>query len=254
METDSTKRFSNRVSNYVKYRPSYPAETIDFLTEQCGLNTTSKIADIGSGTGIFSALLLDKGYTIYGVEPNEDMRLSAESLFNQKESFISVDGTAENTKLASHSIDLIVCAQAFHWFKPGETRKEFKRILKDDTKPVALIWNNRLTTIDDFAKEYDGLLDEKATDYKEVNHQHLKGVNFEQFFKNGEYTLTKFLNQQNFDYEGLAGRAFSSSYVPPQDTEAGIEFARLLKKLFDKHQVNNQVVIKYETEIYLGKI
>jgi ubiquinone/menaquinone biosynthesis C-methylase UbiE len=254
MSTDSTKRFSNRVSNYVKYRPTYPTETIDYLTEKCDLNSGSKIADVGSGTGIFSELLLDKGYTIYGVEPNEDMRLSAESMLDGNDKFRSVNGTAENTTLADNSVDLVVCAQAFHWFKPDATRKEFKRILKHEDSDVALIWNNRLTQIDEFAKAYERLLEEKATDYKEVNHQHLKGVNFEQFYRDGKYTLTKFSNEQIFDYEGLAGRAFSSSYVPPQDTEAGIEFDGLLRNLFDKHQVNNKVIVKYETEIYLGKV
>lgn len=254
MKADPTKRFSNRVSNYIKYRPGYPQETISYLAKTCGLNKDSKIADVGSGTGIFSALLLDEGYTVYGIEPNEDMRLAAENSFDTNKSFVSVNGTAENTSLPDHSIDMVVCAQAFHWFDAVETRKEFNRILKDDTKFVALIWNNRLTNVDEFAKAYDKLLEERSTDYKEVNHQHLKVVNFEHFFKDGKYTLTKLPNQQVFDYEGLAGRAFSSSYVPAEGTEAGLEFARLLKEVFDKYHVNNQVVFRYETEIYLGKV
>lgn len=254
MKTDPTKRFSNRVSNYVKYRPGYPEEVIDFLIEQCNLTPDSHIADVGSGTGIFSTLLLNKGYTVYGVEPNEDMRSWAENNLSLNKNFISVNGTSENTTLPAQSIDLIVCAQAFHWFKPEETRREFKRILKDDGQYVALIWNNRLTEVDEFAKAYDNLLNEKAIDYKEVNHQHLKEVNFESFFRDGKYSLTKFPNQQIFDYEGLAGRAFSSSYVPEADSKAGIEFSRLLKQLFDEHQLNGQVKFRYETEIYLGKV
>lgn len=151
-------------------------------------------------------------------------------------------------------MDLIICAQAFHWFNAEETQKEFKRILKDDSKYVALIWNNRLTHVDPFAKSYDQLLQDKGTDYKEVNHQHLKGVNFQSFFKYGEYTLSKFANKQTFDYEGLSGRAFSSSYVPAEHTDAGIEFARLLKELFNQYHVNGQIEMRYETEIYLGKV
>jgi ubiquinone/menaquinone biosynthesis C-methylase UbiE len=254
MKQDSTQRFSNRVSNYVKYRPSYPAEVINYVSKKCCLDKGTKIADVGSGTGIFSELLLDKGYTVYGVEPNKDMRLSAEEQFKDNKSFISVNGTAEDTCLNERSIDLVVCAQAFHWFDPVKTAKEFKRILKDDLKYIALIWNNRLTQNDEFAKAYDQLLDDKGLDYKEVNHQHLKGVNFEDFYKDGKYTLTKFPNQQIFDYDGLAGRAFSSSYVPAQDTVAGLEFAKLLKAIFDKFQSNNRVVVKYETEVYLGRL
>lgn len=253
-KTDATKRFSNRVSNYIKYRPGYPDEIISYLVKECELKVTDKIADIGSGTGIFSVILLDNGYTVYGVEPNEYIRTAAENLFTNNKKFISIDGTAENTTLQQHSIDLVVCAQAFHWFHPDKTRTEFKRILKNDNKYVALIWNNRLTNVDEFSKAYDKLLEDRSTDYKKVNHQHLKGVNFEQFFKDGKYTLAKFHNQQVFDYEGLARRAFSSSYVPAQDTEGGIEFDKLLKQVFDKYQVNNKVVFRYETEIYLGKV
>jgi len=254
MKTDATKRFSNRVSNYIKYRPSYPTEVIDYLIEKCQLDRNSLIADVGSGTGIFSKLLLDQGFTVYGVEPNTDMRKAAENMLDGDKKFISIDGTAENTGLQTDFIDFVVCAQAFHWFNPVNTAIEFKRILKDNNKYVALIWNNRLTNTDDFSKAYDKLLEHKSPDYKEVDHQHLKGVNFEQFFKDGEYTLAKFLNQQVFDYESLAGRAFSSSYVPAENTEDGLEFARLLKEIFDLYNQDNQVVFKYETEVYLGKV
>jgi 2-polyprenyl-3-methyl-5-hydroxy-6-metoxy-1,4-benzoquinol methylase len=64
---DPTKRFSDRVDNYIKYRPSYPAEVINFLEKRGGLSAGSRIADVGSGTGIFSSLLLDRGYTVYAV-------------------------------------------------------------------------------------------------------------------------------------------------------------------------------------------
>lgn len=254
MKTDPTARFSNRVANYIKYRPGYPDEVISFLEEKCALNPGSKIADIGSGTGIFSALLLQNSHVVYGVEPNEAMRQSAEQRFKDNKNFLSVDGTAEATTLSDNSVDMVVCAQAFHWFKPDETRTEFKRILKSENNYVALIWNNRLTQVDEFAKAYEKLLEEKATDYSEVNHQHLKGVDFSYFYKGGQYTLTKFNNTQVFDYDGLAGRAFSSSYVPPQDTATGLEFAGLLKQIFDQYQVNGRVTIYYETEVYLGRV
>jgi ubiquinone/menaquinone biosynthesis C-methylase UbiE len=254
MKADATKRFSNRVSNYIKYRPSYPTQAIDYLVEQCRLDTNSVIADVGSGTGIFSQLLLGRDFTVYGIEPNVDMRAAAENILMGNANFTSIDGTAEHTNLQARTIDLVVCAQAFHWFDPNNTRIEFNRILKDDSKYVALIWNNRLTDTDEFARAYDKLLEDRSTDYKEVNHQHLKGVNFEQFFKDEQYILAKFSNQQVFDYAGLAGRAFSSSYVPAEGSKEGIDFAILLKDIFDQYQVNGQVVFKYETEVYLGKV
>ena len=138
MISDPTKRFSDRVDNYVKYRPGYPAEVIAFLQNECDLSSNSVIADIGSGTGIFTKLLLDKGYKVYAVEPNADMQQAAKEYLGDNGNFIPTDGSAEETTLPSSSIDLIVCAQAFHWFNNENAKAEFKRVLRADGK-VALI-------------------------------------------------------------------------------------------------------------------
>ncbi len=117
MTQNSTLRFGNRVENYAKYRPSYPDKVLEYLQQQCHLTDQSVIADIGSGTGIFTKLLLDRGYTVYAVEPNEAMRQKAEKQFKHLQSnFHSTNGTAEATTLPPKIADLIVCAQAFHWF------------------------------------------------------------------------------------------------------------------------------------------
>jgi ubiquinone/menaquinone biosynthesis C-methylase UbiE len=149
-----TQRFSNRVENYVKFRPGYPDEAISFLVKEAKLSIHSVIADVGSGTGIFTRLLLDQGFTAYAVEPNDAMRESAGKQLHTYPNFHSVNGTAELTTLSNHSIDLVVCAQAFHWFDQQKTKIEFKRILKPNGL-VALIWNNRQIDIDEFAIAYE---------------------------------------------------------------------------------------------------
>src|SRR5580692_5497799 len=128
---DNTERFSSRVGNYVKYGPGYPTEILRYLEEETGFGPDWVVADIGSGTGISTALFLDNGNTVYGIEPNQSMRESAEELLGSQERFTSVNGTAENTGLKTASIDLVVASQAFHWFEPIATRKEFSRILRD---------------------------------------------------------------------------------------------------------------------------
>lgn len=111
---DPTKRFSDRADVYAKYRPAYPPACIDFLTKQFLLTENSVVADIGSGTGLLSGLLIKKGCTVIGVEPNNDMRAQAEKeLSNDR--FVSVDGTAESTHINDSSVDLVTVAQAFHW-------------------------------------------------------------------------------------------------------------------------------------------
>lgn len=251
--SNSTARFSNRVDNYIKYRPGYPPDVLTLLKENGGLNKNSVIADIGSGTGIFTKLLLDEGYTVYAVEPNEAMRLSAEGQLGDNKKFRSVNGTAEATTLKAKSVDMVVCAQAFHWFNSPETKAEFARILKPGGL-AALIWNNRQVEIDEFSIEYEFLLQQQASDYKRVNHQNLTATDFNAFFRDGNYQLTCFPNNQLFDEAGLIGRAFSSSYVPAGDTPEGEAFLAELKKLFHRNQVDGKVNVQYQTEVYLGEV
>src|SRR3569832_1328731 len=97
MAHDSTGRFSNRVANYAKYRPSYPDKVLGHLQHECHLTSESVIADVGSGTGIFTKLLLDKGYSVYAVEPNESMRHEAEKQLKLLHGFHSVSCTAVDT-------------------------------------------------------------------------------------------------------------------------------------------------------------
>lgn len=253
MARNSTLRFSNRVENYAKYRPGYPDIVLDYLQQHCQLTETSKVADIGSGTGIFTKLLLDRGYTVHAVEPNEAMRCKAEKLLKNQENFHSVDGTAENTTLRDKGFQLVVCAQAFHWFNNRETKIEFKRILAS-LGHVALIWNNRNIDADDFAIAYEILLKQQSDDYEQINHQNLTSTDFANFFHNGKYELTRFPNFQVFNLEELTGRAFSSSYLPAPDTESGKALSSMLKNLFDQYQTNGTVIFRYDTEIYLGKL
>src|SRR4051794_35122333 len=113
---DSKARFSDRVENYVKYRPTYPTAVLGYLRDEAGLTVQSVVADVGSGTGISSELFLRAGCTVYGVEPNADMRAAADGLLAQYPAFRSVDGSAEATTLPAGSADLVIAGQAFHWF------------------------------------------------------------------------------------------------------------------------------------------
>lgn len=140
--TDPTQRFSSRVENYSRYRPSYPRQVLELLFEECGLTAASIIADIGSGTGIMTRLFLENGNQVFAVEPNREMRQEAEWNLASYSHFVSVDATAEATTLRAGSVDFVVAAQAFHWFDREKVRPEFVRILKPEGW-VVLVWNDR---------------------------------------------------------------------------------------------------------------
>ncbi len=250
---NSTERFSDRVEDYVKYRPGYPKQFIDYLFAKTGLSEDSVIADIGSGTGILTALLLEKGGFVIGVEPNKEMREAAESLLKDFPKFISTDGTAENTKLEAVSVDFIICAQAFHWFEKNACRKEFQRILKPGGK-VILVWNNRIVRESGFSAGYEDLLRTYANDYKEVNHTLITEDDFRSLFKNQTYGKITFPNEQIFDFEGLRGRLLSSSYSPVPGEKNYEPLMTGLGRLFEKYSQDGRICFEYETEAYIGEL
>ena len=249
---DSKERFTNRVENYVKYRPSYPKEAVDFLYHEVGFEEQGTIADVGSGTGIFTRLLLMRGSAVYAVEPNRAMREAAEKALGGFERFYSREGSAEQTGLPDRSVDHIVSAQAFHWFDIPLAKREFGRIVRPGGK-VALIWNSRLTDGDGFSEGYEQLLNRYANDYGRVNHKNISPAEFDSFFRGG-YRKAEFPNRQEFDFEQLKGRLLSSSYVPLPGEKNYTPMMEALLDLYDRFQVNGRVAFRYVTEIYYGEV
>ncbi len=249
--TSSKDRFSDRVENYVRYRPGYPPEIIKLLAEKTGLSERSVVADIGSGTGISSELLLRTGCTVFAIEPNAGMRAAAEQILPETyPAFHSIDGSAEATTLDDQSVDLIVAAQAFHWFDHPQTRAEFSRILKPGGH-VVLIWNERQIDTTPFLIDYEELLNEFGTDYNQVRHENVEAT-LDRFFLSPP-EIDTFQNNQYHDREALKGRLLSSSYAPPEGHPRHEEMIKELDRIFDLHQTDGKICFEYITRIYIGK-
>jgi SAM-dependent methyltransferase len=252
---NSTGRFSSRVADYVKYRPEYPRQILSILTDMTGLSPDWSVADIGSGTGISSRMFLENGNKVSGVEPNDDMRRAAEDEFVMRPNFHAVKGAAEATTLKDCSVDLVIAAQAFHWFDKLAMARECKRILRP--KPggyVAVMWNTRLVNTLPFAREYDQLLMRFGTDYKEVSHR--TPMTAEQFAEvfGVPFQRATAPNHQSFDFDELCGRVRSSSYTPLAGQPGHDELYADLKLLFDRYQEEGRVRFDYETELFWGKV
>jgi ubiquinone/menaquinone biosynthesis C-methylase UbiE len=235
------------------YRPSYPVEAIDYLYDTIGFQAGSQIADIGAGTGIFTKLLLERGSLVTAVEPNQAMREAGEKVLGKLHNFRAVSGAAEATGLEANSVDYIVSAQAFHWFNRAEAQLEFRRILRQGGKCV-LIWNSRLTEGSPFLVGYEQLLHTYGLDYKAVNHRNISEEELASFFKTGDLHVARFMNRQEFDYEGLQGRLLSSSYSPMEGHPNYEPMMAALRELFDKSAENGKVGIDYETEVFWGEV
>jgi SAM-dependent methyltransferase len=251
MPAGNTSRFSDRVDNYVKYRPNYPVAVLQFLQHEFGLLPGHTVADIGSGTGISSEMFLKNGNRVLGVEPNAPMRERSLALLKEYPAFQAIEGTAERTGLPDGSIDFIVAGQAFHWFDREKAKEEFRRILSPHGV-IVLIWNERLVD-DAFAKAYDHLIVDHATDYVTVDHRHIDDALLAEFFAPASYTLRIFENKQIFDFEGLKGRLSSSSYVPSESQSGYVTMIADLRVLFEQYQEKNLITIHYATKAYVAK-
>lgn len=249
---DATRRFSDRVDAYVKYRPGYPDNLVSTLLDQTGLDDKAVVADIGSGTGIFTRLLVNAGLEVYAIEPNNEMRAAAEALLSAEAKFNSIGAAAENTGLEGDSVDLITAAQAFHWFNNEPTKQEFRRILKPGGS-LALIWNRRNTS-QPFQQAYDGILREFAAEYGAVNHMNLSHDDIAAFFAAGSMTLLNFEYCQRLDFSGLLGRLKSASYCPAEDSPQYIPLVTELVALFDQYAVNGVIDFEYDSQLYLGPV
>lgn len=251
MASNSTTRFSDRVEDYVRYRPHYPIDILSWLREAYSFSAAWTVADIGSGTGISTEPFLQNGNKVWAVEPNREMRLKAEEQLAGYPQFISIDGTAEATGLAAASIDMIVAGQAFHWFDPPRARSEFVRIGHGEVL-VVLIWNERLI-LSDFEKEYEELILRYAGDYNAINHKNITDAQFTEFFHPQSFRLRSFENEQRFDYSGLRGRLLSSSYIP-REGPVYEDLMGALAALFQRHAVRGKIRIGYATKLYSGFI
>jgi ubiquinone/menaquinone biosynthesis C-methylase UbiE len=250
--SNATSRFSDRVDNYVRYRPRYPPEALQVLRDECGLKPDQVIADLASGTGIWTRQLLENGNPVFGVEPNSEMRQAGERLLAEFPRFTSVTGKAEATTLPDASIDVVTAAQAGHWFDREKARPEFVRILKPRGWLV-LLWNERVTDSTPFLRAYEELLLQFGTDYEQVRHEHTTD-SLNEFFNPAPYQERVFANRQDFDYAGVEGRLLSSSYAPGPENPNHLPMLRELKHIFDAHAAGGRAAFEYKTRVYFGQL
>jgi SAM-dependent methyltransferase len=246
-----TERFTTRAEDYARHRPSYPAGALDLLGTRCGLTAGARVADLGSGTGILTALLLERGAEVFAVEPNDAMRSAADAQLEGRPEFHSVRGSAEATTLAPSSIDLVVAGQAFHWFQVAAARTELKRILKPKCW-AALLWNERPKESTPFSADYDALLTAHAPDYPRIVASRADVRTMGEYL-GASMEVATFPNQQILDFEGLKGRLMSSSYAPQPGAPDYAPMMERLRALFEAHAQGGRIVMPYETLVYFGR-
>jgi len=249
------RRFDGMGKVYARHRPGYATVFLDYLFSEAGFGAESNVADVGSGTGIFSKQMLDRGVArLYAVEPNSDMRIVAEKEMGNDKRYVSVSGTAESTDLVDDCVDFVTAAQAFHWFDKTRFKAECRRILKPQGK-VVLVWNTRDESCE-LVRENERVIREYSKNFKGYSGgtHGAKGDNDITFFFEGNCETRVFSNDVAYDDRGFIGRNLSGSYAPKENDTAYGGYVTALKKLFLKYQVGGTVLMKQLTRSYMGNV
>ena len=251
-----TRRFSERVADYVRFRPDYPPAMLRWLQEAHGVDAGWRVADIGAGTGISSKMFLDAGHAVVAVEPNAAMRQAALDWLGREPRFSAVDGTAEATTLAEASVDLVSVAQAFHWFDAEAVKPEWRRILRDRADGrqglVAVYWNSRRLTGTPFLEGYEQLLLDHGLDYSSVAERYGDDDAMRAWFGSGFRGMASFPHGQRLDLDALRGRLLSSSYAPRAGHPGHAPMLAALEDLFARTARDGHVDFDYDTRIFTG--
>jgi ubiquinone/menaquinone biosynthesis C-methylase UbiE len=181
------------------------------------------------------------------------MREAGESPLAAYDNFVSVEARAEATTLESGSVDFVTAGQAFHWFDIEGARREFRRILRPGGWVVAL-WNDRRTEGTPFLEDYEQMLIEYSTDYREVSSKHSDEAALGEFFGAGGFLTKRFGNSQTLDFESIRGRLRSSSYTPEPGHPNFEPMMREFALIFERHQTDGRIVVDYDTKVFYGRL
>ncbi len=256
VKVDKLTRFTGRASFYGKHRPSYPDSVIVALKRRAHWFAEAVVADLGAGTGISSELFLRHGNTVWGVEPNADMRAQAAALEARFPRFQMLAGVAEETGLPSTTFDYVVAATAFHWFDAERCRAEFRRVLKPQGH-VVLLWNLHQSPPTPLLTAFEELSTRYADDgrHRWGRERHNITSAAARLFGDPKNYRKRFLeNDQQLNYEAFEGRFLSSSYVALPGDPRFAHMVVELRELFDRFAIEGRVELKYQTALFHGPL
>lgn len=248
---DGITPFTHRAGDYAQARPQYPVELIQLLKDAVHLEPGSRVADVGSGTGLFSAMLLRTGATVFACEPNPAMRAEAEAQLGSNPGFVSIDSRAEDLPFDDAALDLITCAQSFHWFDREAVQREFSRVLHG-AGMAALIWNST-DKEDPFTASFQDVLARGNHTGDKASRPHKEELR--SFFLGQGFTYRQIRHEQELPLRGLVPLVRSRSYWPEPESDLAKELESELLKSAEEHQSRQgTVIIRYVCDVHLGHV
>jgi SAM-dependent methyltransferase len=248
-----TERFSSRVEAYRRFRSPYPREIIPVLEERCGLTRESVVADVGAGTGMLAELFLENGNRVFAVEPNPDMRAACQELVERYPRLTCIDGTAEETRLADHSVDIVGVGRALHWFDQEKCRPEFIRILRKGGWVVLASQGPHART-EPVIRAFQTILKEHGLDYAHMRKRYDIESASRQFFAGCEFHEAEFASLEEMTYEELEGFTLSLSVTPQPGHPGFPPMQQALQEYFAGHESGGKIRMPMTCKIHFGHL
>ena len=245
---DNTQKFSGKADVYQQARPNYAQAMLDFIASKWQIGEGSLVADVGSGTGIFTRQLLGLGAKVYAVEPNADMRAMAERLLGGYPNFVSVIGDAEHTTLPDHRINLVTAAAAFHWFDPNRFKHECKRILLPGGA-VVLAWNEMEMSAE-INRGRERIYKKYCPNFRGFSGGNDQENLIKRDFFDGKLQEKRFANPLCYDRQTFINRALSSSYSLIESDPGYEAYLAEIGDLFDQNALEGKIVLPQESVAY----
>ncbi|HEY6838339.1 MAG TPA: methyltransferase domain-containing protein [Geobacteraceae bacterium] len=242
--------FTRAAASYERGRPGYPTAAIDLLVNGLSLGPGKVVVEAGAGTGKFTRLLAPSGARIIAVEPVAEMRGKLSALLPEVE---VLDATAESVPLPDNSVDAMVAAQAFHWFRGKEALAEFHRVLKRGGK-LGLIWNRRDESVDWMAKlaQIVDRFEEGAPRYKSGDWVRA----FDDTTLFGPLHHTEFGYTQTGTIDTVLERVASMSFIAAMsavERERVLDEVRSLVLHHPATRGRERIGIPYRTDVYIAE-
>lgn len=233
-------RFQGKARAYAAGRPGYPAAALRYIDELIRRDTNrdadetddreTTIADIGAGTGKLTVALAGFGLPLYAVEPDADMRAELTAHTRGLGNVTVVDGTADDTGLPAHGVDVVTVAQALHWFEPESFAAECRRIARGGRYLLVSLYN---VTSFDSAMRPDRL--DGHGDVVTGSMKHFEDTT-DEFFRNP--AIRSFPNPMHYTRQSWRAYMDSHSHSPLPDDADYAAYHSWVDALFDRRAVD----------------
>lgn len=239
LREERSRTFGDVADVYERTRPSYPERATRWLAD----GQVSRVLELGAGTGKLTAQMAAWGHEIIATEPSSPMleRLAAQL------DVPAVRSGAEQLPFANDSFDVVVVAQAYHWFDTTKALPEIARVLRP-AGLFSLIWNLRDESIPWTRKLAEIVGSEDHDLSKEI-----EGISGSGFFEPAEHA--KFGFWQDLDLPGLLGLVQSRSYIAALSESERMEVMERVRELYDSYgRGPDGLRLRYRTDCYRARV